>query len=45
VTSASRPDDCHGVQNATDPFGEHPDTTAERMRGARRVVAHLYGAD
>ena len=24
-------------------FGEHPDITAERMRGARRVVAHLYG--
>jgi hypothetical protein len=24
-------------------FGEHPDLTAERMRGARRVVAHLYG--
>jgi hypothetical protein len=24
-------------------FGDHPDTTAERMRGARRVVAHLYG--
>ena len=26
-------------------FGEHPDITAERMRGARRVVAHLYGGD
>jgi hypothetical protein len=25
-------------------FGEHPDITAERMRGARRVVADLYGA-
>ena len=24
-------------------FGEHPDLTAERMRGARRAVAHLYG--
>jgi hypothetical protein len=24
-------------------FGEHPDITAERMRGARRVVALLYG--
>jgi hypothetical protein len=24
-------------------FGEHPDMTAERMRGARQVVAHLYG--
>jgi hypothetical protein len=24
-------------------FGEHPDITAERMRGARRVVANLYG--
>jgi hypothetical protein len=24
-------------------FGEHPDITAERMRGARRVVARLYG--
>ena len=24
-------------------FGEHPDITAERMRGARRAVAHLYG--
>jgi hypothetical protein len=24
-------------------FGEHPDITAERMRGARRVVADLYG--
>jgi hypothetical protein len=24
-------------------FGEHPDVTAERMRGARRVIAHLYG--
>ena len=24
-------------------FGERPDTTAERMRGARRAVAHLYG--
>ena len=24
-------------------FGEHPDLTAERMRGARRLVAHLYG--
>ena len=26
-------------------FGEHPDITAERMRGARRVVANLYGGD
>ena len=25
-------------------FGEHPDITAERMRGARRVVADLYGS-
>ncbi len=24
-------------------FGEHPDITAERMRGARCAVAHLYG--
>ena len=24
-------------------FGEHPDTTAERMRRARRAVANLYG--
>jgi hypothetical protein len=24
-------------------FGEHPDLTAERMRGARRVVSFLYG--
>jgi hypothetical protein len=24
-------------------FGEHPDMTAERMRGARRIVADLYG--
>lgn len=24
-------------------FGERPDLTAERMRGARRVVAVLYG--
>ena len=25
-------------------FGEHPDLTAERMRGARRAVAMLYGS-
>jgi hypothetical protein len=24
-------------------FGEHPDLTAERMRGARSAVAALYG--
>jgi hypothetical protein len=24
-------------------FGEHPDLTAERMRGALRAVAMLYG--
>ena len=24
-------------------FGEHPDITAERMRGARHAVANLYG--
>jgi hypothetical protein len=24
-------------------FGEHPDITAERMRGARHAVADLYG--
>jgi hypothetical protein len=24
-------------------FGEHPDITAPRMRGARRAVAVLYG--
>jgi hypothetical protein len=23
--------------------GDHPDMTAERMRGARRVIARLYG--
>jgi hypothetical protein len=38
-----------GVRNCVaafaQEFGEHPDTTAERMRGTRRVVAHLYGAD
>ena len=25
-------------------FGEHPDITAERMRGARHAVATLYGS-
>jgi hypothetical protein len=36
-----------GVRNCVaafaQEFGEHPDITAERMRGARLVVAHLYG--
>jgi len=36
-----------GVRNCTAAFayefGEHPDLTAERMRGARRAVAMLYG--
>ena len=36
-----------GVGNCTAAFayefGEHPDLTAERMRGARRAVAMLYG--
>ena len=36
-----------GVRNCTAAFayefGEHPDLTAERMRGARSAVAALYG--
>jgi hypothetical protein len=36
-----------GVRNCAEAFayefGEHPDLTAERMRGARRAVAALYG--
>jgi hypothetical protein len=25
-------------------FGEHPDITAQRMRGARHAIANLYGS-
>ena len=36
-----------GVGNCAAAFayecGEHPDITAERMRGARHAVANLYG--
>ena len=37
-----------GVRNCTAAFayefGEHPDITAQRMRGARHAVAKLYGS-
>ena len=38
-----------GVRNCVaafaQEFGEHPDITAERMRGARQAVTALYGGN